>query len=196
MGIVTDGSGIAIPTRQLTPNKGQLVEKYGEELAANPRYISKVRFELLKQSIQKENLNSVYPLVVYPHKKKYVVLSGNSRLKAFEALNIKEVFCIILDEGSTLDDIKRTILVGNTHHGEWDHDMLANTYDPSDLLICGYNVPLLKEEELEDKSSSINPEEKDGTDYTVTIKTKDNPSVDFIDIINILESNNVVYKKK
>lgn len=81
----------------LEHNTGQV-----PKVPANPRLIDEGMFELLKDSIKRspEYLH-VRPLIVYPFKGKYVVMSGNMRMEACIALGLDKVPCKILPEDTT-----------------------------------------------------------------------------------------------
>ena len=83
-----------IKTTLLRANKGQLVDR---GIPKNPRKITKEKFNLLLQSLDKSNLTQIRPLDVIEHDGKFVILSGNQRLRALKELKIKKSLVILLE---------------------------------------------------------------------------------------------------
>lgn len=127
-----------IKTTQLRANKGQLVER---GIPKNPRKITKDKYNLLVQSLDKSNLTQIRPLDVIPHEGKFIVLSGNQRLRALKELKIKEVPCNVLRDDLEPETYRQIVLQANTNYGEHDDDLLANEWDASELHEWGYNLP-------------------------------------------------------
>jgi len=127
-----------IKITELRPNKGQLVE-YG--IPKNPRRITKEKYNLLLQSLDKSNLTQIRPLDVIAHEGKYIVLSGNQRLRALKELKIKEVPCNILRDDLEPMIYRQIVLQANTTYGEHDDDLLANEWYATELHEWGYDLP-------------------------------------------------------
>ena len=127
-----------IKTTELRANKGQLVDR---GIPTNPRKITKEKYNLLLQSLDKSNLTQIRPLDVIEHEGKYIVLSGNQRLRALKELKIKEVPCNILRDDLEPETYRQIVLQANTNYGEHDDDLLANEWDAVELHEWGYDLP-------------------------------------------------------
>lgn len=124
-----------IDIRKLELNKGQI-----EGLPKNPRMWDKEDVERLAASIeQTPELLECRPLIVAPHKKKYVVLGGNMRLEALKHLKRNECPCIVMG-GLSLGKMKEIVLKDNSSFGDWDADELANGWDDLPLGDWGVKV--------------------------------------------------------
>lgn len=124
--------------KDLRANKGQLVER---GIPTNPRKITKEKYNLLLQSLYKSNLTQIRPLDVIEHEGKFIVLSGNQRLRALKELKIKEVPCNIIRDDLEPETYRQIVLQANTTYGEHDDDLLANEWDAVELHEWGYDLP-------------------------------------------------------
>ena len=124
--------------KDLRANKGQLVER---GIPTNPRKITKDKYNLLLQSLDKSNLTQIRPLDVVEHEGKFIVLSGNQRLRALKELKVKEVPCNILRDDLEPETYRQIVLQANTNYGEHDDDLLANEWDACELHEWGYDLP-------------------------------------------------------
>ena len=103
----------------------------------NPRFISDNKFEKLVQSIKDfPEMLEKRPLVV---DEDMVVLGGNMRLKALQKAGLKEI-TIDIAEGWTEEQKKQFIIKDNVGFGQWDWDVLANTYDLEELNSWGLDL--------------------------------------------------------
>lgn len=140
---------------ELRANKGQLVER---GIPTNPRKIVKEKYNLLLQSLDKSNLTQIRPLDVIEHEGKYIVLSGNQRLRALKELKIKEVPCNILKDDLEPETYRQIVLQANTNYGEHDDDLLANEWDAVELHEWGYDLPdwePITPEDVEQEEESV-----------------------------------------
>ena len=133
----------------LEHNTGQV-----PKVPANPRLIDEGMFELLKASIKRspEYLH-VRPLIVYPFKGKYVVMSGNMRMEACIALGLDKVPCKILPEDTTPRKMRAYITKDNLAFGSDDPEgMKAFTKEELDYVGKGFYLqdPMNIEDLLED----------------------------------------------
>jgi len=117
----------------------------------NPRLIKNDKFRLLVTSIQETpEMMTLRPVIIDEDN---IILGGNMRWKACKELGWKEVPTkpYTRDEhkasesftkyGKTYEKVCEEILIkDNTHYGEFDMDILANTYDPADLGAYGVDV--------------------------------------------------------
>ena len=112
----------------------------------NPRKITKDKFELLKSSIQQDiTYQYINELKVFPLEDKFVVLSGNQRLRAYKQLKIKECYCKIIKTTTSPEALRKIVLAENHTYGEDDHDELANSWDMTELESFGYDLPVMDE---------------------------------------------------
>lgn len=135
--------------KDLRANKGQLVER---GIPTNPRKITKEKFNLLLQSLDKSNLTQIRPLDVIELEGKFIVLSGNQRLRALKELKIKEVPCNVLRDDLEPETYRQIVLQANTNYGEHDDDLLANEWDAVELHEWGYDLPDWETEKIEEET--------------------------------------------
>ena len=132
-----------------------------KELPGNPRTIKKDQFEKLKTSIQ-DNADyfEARPLILSNRTGELVILAGNQRYKASKALGLKEVPTILL-EGLSEEREKEIIIRDNVENGEWNIDMLANEWNPDDLISWGVELPDIQTttEIIEDEAPEVNEQE-------------------------------------
>ena len=74
----------------------------------------------------------------------YGILGGNMRYKACKALGLKEVWIIKANNLSD-EQMKQFIIKDNSSFGEWDWDVLANTWDLEKLEEWGLEVPSIED---------------------------------------------------
>jgi len=127
---------ILIPTSKLEANKGQI-----EGVPKNPRTIKGAAFEKLKNSIESDQ-SHLYTneLKVYELDGKFVVLSGNMRLKACKALKIKQIPCKVIPQDWTIEQICKEVIISNVSSGEWNSEDLANEWDFAPLVDWGVEL--------------------------------------------------------
>jgi len=108
----------------------------------NPRFIKDDKFRKLVKSIQEfPQMLELRPIVVDENN---IVLGGNMRLKACKEAGLKEVY-IVKAENLSEEQKNEFIVKDNVGFGEWDWDMLANTFEAEQLEDWGLDVPELKE---------------------------------------------------
>lgn len=125
----------------------------------NPRFISDNKFEKLVQSIKDfPEMLEKRPLVV---DEDMVVLGGNMRLKALQKAGLKEI-TIDIAEGWTEEQKKQFIIKDNVGFGQWDWDVLANTYDLEELNSWGLDLEGFDYNESDfDEDFSLNIKDKE-----------------------------------
>lgn len=105
-----------------------------KENPANPRTISKEKYQKLLKSIKEfPKMLELRPLVI---DKDGYVLGGNMRLKALTELGFTEV-PIVRAEDLTEEETRRFIITDNLSFGEWDWDRLGNEWDAQELADWG-----------------------------------------------------------
>ena len=102
----------------------------------NPRIIKDDKFRKLVRSITEfPEMLEARPIVCDPDG---VVLGGNMRLKACREAGLKEVPAYVAPWDSEKNG--EFIIKDNVGYGEWDWDILANEWDPSQLEEWGLDV--------------------------------------------------------
>jgi DNA modification methylase len=91
-------------------------------------------------------------LDVIEHEGKFIVLSGNQRLRALKELKTKEVPCNILRDDLEPETYRQIVLQANTNYGEHDDDLLANEWDAVELHEWGYDLPDWEAEKIEEET--------------------------------------------
>jgi site-specific DNA-methyltransferase (adenine-specific) len=116
----------------------------------NPRIIKDEKFAKLVKSIQDfPDMLNKRPLVCYTDTDGlFVVLGGNTRLKAAKECKLKEIPIILADEW-TAEQRSEFLIKDNVGFGEWDWEQLANEWDVQQLEDWGLDVPDFEGEELE-----------------------------------------------
>ena len=127
----------------------------------NPRSINKQKFEKLVKSVKEfPEMLKLRPIVV---DKDNIILGGNMRYKACREAGLKEVY-IIQAEDLTDKQAQEFIIKDNIGFGEWDWDILANTFDNVELKDWGLDVwqpeeaidySVLDEIDLEEKIDNL-----------------------------------------
>ena len=118
----------------------------------NPRFITDSKFKKLVKSIKQfPEMLETRPLVV---DEDMVVLGGNMRLKALKSAGVFEV-TVHQVKGWTEDQKKEFIIKDNLGYGEWDWDIVANTYEISEVKDWGMDIPNFDEiEQIENQGDT------------------------------------------
>jgi hypothetical protein len=145
----------------------------------NPRLIKDDKFRKLVKSIQEfPQMLELRPIVVDENN---IVLGGNMRLKACKEAGLKEVY-IVKAENLTEQQKDEFIVKDNVGFGEWDWDMLANTFEAEQLEDWGLDVPGLKEP-TEEGQIFFSSEIDQRSNYVVL---KFSTDIDFLNIQTLL----------
>ena len=124
-----------IPLSQLSENTGQI-----PDVPKNPRKITKEKFDALVESIRESPEMKVLDEVrVYPYNGRYVVISGNHRVKAYRKLGWQNVLCKILPEDTPKKKLREYMMKENMHYAEND-DALLRGWDMKEL--ANWRVPM------------------------------------------------------
>ena len=103
----------------------------------NPRIIKDFKFKKLVKSIKEfPEMLKLRPIVV---NSEMGILGGNMRYKACQELGLKEVY-IIKADNLTDKQIQQFVIKDNVGFGEWDWDILANSWDTQELKDWGIDV--------------------------------------------------------
>ena len=108
----------------------------------NPRTIRDERFEKLKKSIEDfPEMLEKRPLVCFTDVDgKLVVLGGNMRLKAAQAVGLKELPVVLADDW-TEEQKNEFIIRDNVDFGTWQWEALQSDWDVEQLSEWGLDVP-------------------------------------------------------
>jgi hypothetical protein len=110
---------------------------------SNPRTIRKEKLEKLVNSLRQfPQMLDLRPLVVESLDNP-VVLGGNMRLKALQALGFEHVPVLTAEE-LTAEQRAEFVIKDNIGYGDWDWDTLANEWDAVELQEWGLDLPDLK----------------------------------------------------
>jgi hypothetical protein len=118
----------------------------------NPRQISKDQMRHLAMSME------TYGFIDKPAiNTDNTIIGGHQRVTYWKKEGHKEIECWL--PSRTLDDkeVEKLMLRLNRNHGEFDYDVLANSFDVPDLLDCGF-LP----DELELNCGDIETDDKPG----------------------------------
>jgi hypothetical protein len=108
-------------------------------------------------------------LVVFPFKEKgehqsqqiYLVIGGNMRLHALKDLGVTDVVCKVLKEDTSVEDLKKIVILDNASFGSYDYDSLANDWESDMLEAMGMDLwHNLQQLEDIDSVDSQDPQEK------------------------------------
>jgi len=126
-----------------------------KEFEKNPRNIKKEQQQHLTVLIEKFGLIDK-PII----NTDYMIIGGHQRVKILKKMKVKEVECWIPSETLTQEDIEHLCIGLNLNQGQFDYDILADQWEPLDLLKYGFTEQQLigsfeKEEgeEKEDKKA-------------------------------------------
>ena len=134
----------------LHPKEGQI-----PDVPANPRFITEDEYKALVDSLRADNLTGVLQVKVYQHNNQWIVLDGNMRLKALQELQINEVQCLIVPEGTDARTLRKIVLDSNSNFGKWDWDMLSDQWDIGELDAAGTEAEDVEEDDFDETTDVI-----------------------------------------
>ncbi len=105
-----------------------------KEHPKNPRQIHKHEFEHLKRLIAKFGLIDK-PIV----NADFMIIAGHQRIKILKKDKEKEVECWMPDRLLNEDDVDDLCIGHNLHQGSFDYEILANQWEPLNLLEYGFS---------------------------------------------------------
>jgi hypothetical protein len=111
----------------------------------NPRKLSKHDAHHLQQSIEKFGL--CQPIIINWDQK---VIGGHQRLRALKKAKIKTVDVYVPDAPLSEGEVDELGIRLNKNIGNWDFDILANSWDPGNLVDWGFTMEELHLESLPD----------------------------------------------
>jgi len=119
-----------------------------KKYSKNPRQLSKIQNEQLKNSIAKYGLADK-PII----NQNKVIIGGHQRVRILKELGYKEVECWVPDRQLNEKEVEEFNIRLNKNSGAFDYDMLANEFEALELLEWGFS-----EEELVGKFSDVEEE--------------------------------------
>lgn len=99
----------------------------------NPRKINKEQLKHLENLIRKFGLIDK-PIINLDK----TIIGGHQRIKILKNMCTKTVECWVPDQQLTDEDIDH-LCIGLNRGGSWDWDIMANLWEPLDLLKYGFN---------------------------------------------------------
>ncbi len=115
------------------------------EYAKNPRQLHKYEAAHLQESLSKFGLCE--PIVI---NRDGTIIGGHQRVRTLRKMGYKEVDVYIPDIALKEKEFAELNIRLNKNIGSWDFDMLANAWDPIDLVDWGFTPEELHLDELPD----------------------------------------------
>jgi DNA modification methylase len=146
-----------IALSKLASNDGQI-----DGVPSNPRKFEKQKVEDLKRNIEQyPELLEYRSLMVYPiDAEQYVVIGGNMRLHVLrDELHYDDAPCVVLPKETTAEKLRAYAILDNNNFGDWDWDMLSESWDMEELSSWGLDTqketeePTAEEDEFSDEEA-------------------------------------------
>lgn len=136
----------------------------------NPRKISDERLQMLKDSIKQDEAFLQHNFIITDSN--LVVISGNQRVLALKELGYKKAWVSIADKDTTSEELRRWVIKGNTHFGEFDELSLVNQYNKEELELMGVDTSTIELLDISNLSENLkgNSEEFDSEDINTSHK--------------------------
>lgn len=109
----------------------------------NPRKMSKHAAQHLKRSMEEFGL--CQPIVINWDN---TIIGGHQRVRTLEKMGHEEIDVYLPDNPLSQEEVQRLGIRLNKNQGEFDYDLLANFWNPSDLLDLGFTQEELHLESL------------------------------------------------
>ena len=154
-----------------------------KENTSDPRFIGKDKFKKLVKSLKEfPEMLKLRPIVVDDNN---IILGGNMRYKAAVELGMKEVWVLQADD-LTEKQKQEFIIKDNVGFGEWDWDILANSWDVDKINEWGLDLPILNEklEVIKDDKPEIEITEEILEEHNYIVFTFDNMAPTFVEAAN------------
>ena len=138
-----------------------------KENPSNPRTITKVQFQKLKEKIRSfPEMLEKRPII---YDDNYTILGGNMRFRAIkqlanEGMEIKDSYFMSAN-GWSEEQIKQFIITDNISDGAWDEDVLANEW--SDLPLKEWGLDFVPPENNEEGEIPFTEELNEQHNYIV-----------------------------
>ena len=131
----------------------------------NPRQISKEQFQHLEGLIAKFGFID-RPIVNSDN----TIICGHQRIRILKKMKIKTVECWVPDQPLSDEDVEELLIRHNLNQGSFDYDILANVFEPLDLLKWGFT-----EDELQVKDPEKIEADDDGYEEELPDEPKTKP---------------------
>lgn len=146
--------------------KRKLSELHSNE--KNPRKLSKADAQQLQRSIEKFGVCE--PVVVNWDG---TIIGGHQRVRTLKKLGYKEVDVYLPDSPLSEKEAEELNIRLNKNSGDWDFDILANCWDPDDLVDWGFTMDELHLESIPGAEGEEGDEQKPPQKATMTITFMD-----------------------
>ena len=106
----------------------------------NPRTITDFALQQLAESIKANpDYFEARPIILSNRTGQNVILAGNKRFEAAQALGLDEVPTFLI-EGLTEEREREIVIRDNVNNGEWDMEALQMQFDELELSDWGLNI--------------------------------------------------------
>ena len=149
----------------------KLVKRKLADLVANeknPRKMSKSSAADLKRSI--EEFGYCQPIVANWDN---TIIGGHQRVKILEKLGYEEVDVYLPSDPLSEEEVNKLGIRLNKNQGNFDYDLLANFWDPDELIDLGFSAEELHLESLSGTGGSSESEAPKKVTMTITFKNED-----------------------
>jgi hypothetical protein len=107
----------------------------------NPRCIREQNFETLVESVRgNPDYFKARPIIISDRTGELVIVAGNQRYEAAKRIGLKKVPTYLL-QGLTEEKEREILIRDNINNGEWDMDILAQSFDAGLLKDFGLDIP-------------------------------------------------------
>lgn len=138
------------------------------EYAKNPRNIHKSQAKHLQESLKK--FGQCEPIVI---NQDGTIIGGHQRVRTLRSMGKKELEVYVPDVALCEKEVEELNIRLNKISGSWDFDMLANAWDPAELIEYGFSMEELHLEQLPGGENEDKEKENKSTKSTMVIKFKD-----------------------
>lgn len=113
----------------------------------NPRRLSKKQGEELKKSLHK--FGQCEPIVI---QQDGTIIGGHQRVRVLKKMGAKYIDVYVPKSTLSQEDVKELTIRLNKNQGDWDFDVLANSWEIDLLLESGFTTEELHIDVLEEKN--------------------------------------------
>lgn len=105
----------------------------------NPRSLSKDQAKHLEKSVK--NFGQCQPIVINPDG---LIIGGHQRVRTMKKMGHKDVICVVPEKPLNEQEVEELNIRLNKNVGDWDWDILANSWELEDLLDFGFSAEELQ----------------------------------------------------
>lgn len=129
------------------------------DYAKNPRSLTEAQFKQLKTSLDKFGMIDK-PIINLDDT--HTVIGGHQRLRVLRHEGVKACECWIPDRALTDREVEELNIRLNKNSGSFDFEILANNYEPADLIEWGFDDKSLfggfdEPEETQEQAEDLKP---------------------------------------